>query len=112
MHSKSKEILEKAKKLGIEVPTLGQVVDSKFIQALEKRIAMKPMAVGPYSEMMKKYQESNAVSTFLIHFVQFDFFIFKIFHNFKIAKIKTEKSKIMIGSKYSLFLKLISFFVI
>ena len=58
--TQSKEILEKAKKLGIEVPTLGQVVDSKFIQALEKRIAMKPMAVGPYAEMMKKYQDQMA----------------------------------------------------
>jgi len=56
----SKEILDKAKKLGIEVPTLGQVVDSKFIQALEKRIAMKPMAVGPYAETMKKYQDQMA----------------------------------------------------
>ena len=56
----SKEVLTKAKKLGIEVPTLGQVVDSKFLQALEKRIAMKPGAVNVYAEKMKEYQNQMA----------------------------------------------------
>ena len=63
--NKSKDLLKRAEKLGIDVPTLRQLDDSTELQYLEKRLQQAPLSAAKYAEILKNYQQSlgNAVVT-------------------------------------------------